>query len=218
MSSPNYPPVPCPFCGHRVIDATITPEEPAVSCPNCCRSWGAHSTPNMSGPDYEAAYPEADTPELTDEFIALFFQQQLLAAPGASQDRGADEATREFLLRDAAARDRDAHCHELQWLREPFTLESLTNAQALADMAAGALRTHDLLTRGAFVGGVLGPCADEWSVAGGPRAYVRQEYQAWQDSLLAEQEQEQEQEQERHEVLPHRDAVGEIVDVHGRPL
>ncbi|MEU5900255.1 hypothetical protein [Streptomyces venezuelae] len=205
----NQPPVPCPFCGHRVIDATLNQKEPAVACINCLRCWGAHSTPNVSGPDYEAAYPEGDTPELVDEVIRLFFWQQELATPGAARDRGGDEATREFLLRDAAARDRESHRLELLWLREPFALESLRNAQALADTAARDLQTHDLITQEAFVSGVLGPSAREWKIAGGPRAYVRQEYRAWRDAAL---------EHEQAQTSPDRADAGQIVDLYGRYL
>lgn len=168
------------FAGPLHSPAALT----AFTCTRCGHRWQAFETPEFPAPDYHQAYGTA--PDLAEEEIVLGLWAEGIntraQAARANSGRAVDSGGyRLFYLRQAAYLDRAAREMELALYCRLVTPDETAAATSAAVESAALLLHLDLDLGQVHVEGPFGPYCAEWQAPGGSRAYVRQEYTAWQE-------------------------------------
>jgi hypothetical protein len=213
------PSIRCPECGCVDLEAHLVnyshggKDVSGFTCRACGFGWEAWETPQFSSPNYATAYVGA--PDLVGEELALVLLAEDIKSRATAALSGQGPTVepfehREFFLRKAAFLDRAARDMELDVYRGLYVEADVDRASTMAASAAFEFLKFDLEHGGVGVAGPIGPGSPEWDIAGGTRAYVRQEMRAWLD-------QEQEDE-DRAQMLPHRGPDGELYDGDGKAL
>ncbi|MFF4741298.1 hypothetical protein ACFY2W_36255 [Streptomyces sp. NPDC001262] len=215
------PSIRCPECSYvELIPAFVTysgggKDVSSLTCRRCNFAWEPFETPTFAAPDYAAAY--AGAPELVDEELALVLltegvkERATQALTGKGQPVDSSEH-RVVFLRKAAWLDRAAREREVDWYLGKYSDDDVNEASGKAVRAAFEFLKFDLDHGGVYTEGPIGASSPEWDIAGGTRAYVRQEYRE-----LLDQEQRDEGE-DRAQIFPRRGADGELYDGDGKAL
>ncbi|MEJ8654909.1 hypothetical protein WKI65_44435 [Streptomyces sp. MS1.AVA.3] len=215
------PSIRCPECESSELRASLVNysgggrDVTGFTCTRCTCDWEVWETPQFAAPDYVTAYSGA--PGLVDEELALVLlaegvkerATQALTGKGRAVDSGEH---RVVLLRKASWLDRSAREREVGWYVGRFTDDEVNDASTKAARASFEFLMFDLEHGGVYSEGPIGPSSQEWDIAGGPRAYVRQEYRE-----LLDQEQRDEDE-DRAQIFPRRGSDGELYDGDGKAL
>ncbi|MFE2693680.1 hypothetical protein [Streptomyces mirabilis] len=213
----NNPPIRCPECqsfdleAHLITHTGGGQDVSGFTCRACHFTWEPFEMPQFDGPNYATAYVGA--PELVDEELALIILAEELRAQDtaalAGQRTKADPVEhRLFRLRQAAYLDRAARHIELGVYCGRFLEADGDHASTHAVRAASEFLSLDLKNGQDHVAGPIGPGSPEWDIAGGTRAYIRQEYKAWRDLV--------QEDTDRAEIFPHRGPDGDLYDGDGR--
>ncbi|TLQ39277.1 hypothetical protein [Streptomyces marianii] len=181
----------CPRCPSHEVEAqldppagTSSPAVAALACVLCGHRWHPGELPQILAPDYDQAYAAA--PALAEEelTLAMWAEGINLRAQAARDGNGPavdHGGYRLFYLRQAAYLDRAAHATQVAAHGGLIDPEHATDAADAAVMAADLLLHLDLDLGEVHVEGLLGPDSPQWQSPEGLRAYVRQEYVAWQE-------------------------------------
>ncbi|MDX3232507.1 hypothetical protein [Streptomyces sp. ME19-01-6] len=209
----------CPQCdGAELTAASVHgpgggDDVSAFTCDQCRVEWAVWETPNFTSPNYADAY--AGAPGLAEEEfeLVLLADDINLRATAALTGTGPSVPGidhRLLLLRKAAWLDRAAREREVNWHLGDVPAALVDQGSAWAARAAHDFLTWDLEHDQDGVAGPAGPDSAAWNVAGGARAYVRQEYRA-----MLDQEREAE---DRAQMGPRRGPDGELYNTDGKPL
>lgn len=217
----SNPSIRCPECGSFELRASFVNysgggrDVSGFTCTRCSFEWEVWETPAFAAPNYAAAYVGA--PSLVVEELALVLlaegvkerARQALTGKGPAVD---SSEHRVVLLRKAAWLDRAAREQEVGWYLGRCTDDDVNDASTKAAKAGFEFLKFDLDHGGVYSEGPIGPGSPEWDIAGGTRAYVRQEYRE-----LLDQEQRDEDE-DRAQIFPRYGSDGELYGTDGTPL
>ncbi|MGW3563586.1 hypothetical protein ACWDSL_06740 [Streptomyces sp. NPDC000941] len=209
----------CPQCdGAELTPAIVhgpagSKDVSAFTCDRCRFEWEVWETPNFTSPNYVDAY--ADAPPLMEEETELVALADDLNVRAMAALTGTGLSVpsidhRLLLLRKAAWLDRAAREREVNWYLGDVPAALVDQGSAWAARAAHDLLTWDLEHHQDGVAGPTSADSAAWNVAGGARAYVRQEYRA-----MLDQEREAE---DRAQMEPRRGPDGELYGPDGKPL
>ncbi|WP_329020493.1 hypothetical protein [Streptomyces sp. NBC_01601] len=187
---PQHLAIACPKCPSEEAEVHLDPRADelspvtAFSCRLCGHRWRPTEVPYLFAPDYDQAY--ADAPPLPEEelTLALWAEGINLRARAAHEGNGSaidPGGYRLFYLRQAAYLDRTAHALAAAAQSGLTRHQHVADAVDAAVMAADLLLHFDLELGQVHVEGALGADSSQWQTSDGLRAYVRQEYTAWQD-------------------------------------
>ncbi|MGA4844683.1 hypothetical protein [Streptomyces sp. G45] len=181
----DNPSLRCPECSSYELRASFLEysdgrrDVSGFTCSRCSFDWEVWETPAFAAPDYATAY--AGAPALDDEDLALVLltagvkERATQALTGNGQPVDSSEH-RIVLLRKAAWLDRAAREQEVDWYLGRYSDADVNDASGKAVRAAFEFLKFDLDHGGVYTEGPIGVSSPEWDIAGGTRAYVRQEY------------------------------------------
>ncbi|MGW2865925.1 hypothetical protein [Streptomyces sp. NPDC001205] len=181
----DNPSLRCPECSSFKLRASFVNysdgrrDVSAFTCLRCAFDWEAWDAPAFAAPDYATAYNGA--PALVDEELALVLltegvkERATLALTGKGRPLDSNEH-RIVFLRKAAWLDRAAREREVDWHLGRYSDDDVNDASGKAVRAAFEFLKFDLDHGGIYTEGPIGASSPEWDIAGGTRAYVRQEY------------------------------------------
>ncbi|MET9956312.1 hypothetical protein ABZ135_32860 [Streptomyces sp. NPDC006339] len=181
----DNPSLRCPECSSFELRASFVEyadgrrDVSAFTCSRCSFDWEVWETPAFAAPNYASAY--AGAPALVDEELALVLltegvkerATQALTGKGLPLD---SSEHRIVFLRKAAWLDRAAREREVDWYLGRYSDAEVNDASGKAVKAAFEFLKFDLDHGGVYTEGPIGAGSPEWDIAGGSRAYVRQEY------------------------------------------
>ncbi|MCX4649222.1 MULTISPECIES: hypothetical protein [unclassified Streptomyces] len=151
-------------------------------CSRCSFDWEVWETPAFDAPNYATAYNGALDPADEELALVLLTERVKFRALQAISGRGPAVESSEHrlvLLRKAAWLDRAAREREVGWYLGRYRDDDVNEASTKAVRAAFEFLKFDVDHGSVYTEGPIGAGSPEWDIAGGTRAYTRQEFLAW---------------------------------------
>lgn len=151
-------------------------------CSRCSFDWEVWETPAFDAPNYATAYNGALDPADEELATVLLTERVKFRALQAISGRGPAVESSEHrlvLLRKAAWLDRAAREREVGWYLGRYRDDDVNEASTKAVRAAFEFLKFDVDHGSVYTEGPIGAGSPEWDIAGGTRAYTRQEFLAW---------------------------------------